>query len=161
MVDAWIPYGKTEVCARIPTRNFLGSIEPKQKNGVEDSRSEIERALNNPIGTKKLSDIAKAGDKVAIVVNDATRPTPSHLMLVPLLDELNKAGVNDSDVTLRLERTGDLGPSELRLPANSHVRIKVKLPESGDQPVLQYTAANLLIAPGEGLPVTLRLPVKP
>ncbi len=33
MVDAWIPYGKTEVCARIPTRNFLGYIEPKEKAG--------------------------------------------------------------------------------------------------------------------------------
>jgi len=100
MVDAWIPYGKTEVCARIPTRNFLGEIIPKQKSGVEDSRAEIERALNEPIGTKKLREIAKPGNKVAIVVNDATRPTPSHLMVVPLLDELNKAGVNDSEVTV-------------------------------------------------------------
>ena len=100
MVDAWIPYGKTEVCARIPTRNFLGEIIPKQKVGVEDSRAEIERALNEPIGTKKLREIAKPGNKVAIVVNDATRPTPSHLMVVPLLDELNKAGVNDSEVTV-------------------------------------------------------------
>jgi len=100
MVDAWIPYGKTEVCARIPTRNFLGEIEPKQKKGVEDSRAEIKRALNEPIGTKKLREISKAGDKVTIVVNDATRPTPSHLMIIPLLDELNKAGVNDSDVTI-------------------------------------------------------------
>jgi nickel-dependent lactate racemase len=41
MVDAWIPYGKTEVCARIPTRNFLGSIEPKEKEGVADARAEI------------------------------------------------------------------------------------------------------------------------
>ncbi|MEJ2244435.1 MAG: nickel-dependent lactate racemase, partial [Candidatus Bathyarchaeota archaeon] len=100
MVDAWIPYGKTEVCARIPTRNFLGEIIPKQKVGVEDSRAEIERALNEPIGTKKLREIAKPGNKVAIVVNDATRPTPSHLMVVPLLDELNKSGVNDSEVTV-------------------------------------------------------------
>ncbi|MCJ7614436.1 nickel-dependent lactate racemase [Candidatus Bathyarchaeota archaeon] len=100
MVDAWIPYGKTEVCARIPTRNFLGSIEPKEKLGVEDSRAEIERALSQPIGTERLSEIAKAGDKVAIVVDDATRATPSYLMIIPLLDELNKAGVKDEDVTV-------------------------------------------------------------
>lgn len=36
MVDVWIPYGKTEVCARIPTRNFLGAIEPEEKPGVAD-----------------------------------------------------------------------------------------------------------------------------
>jgi nickel-dependent lactate racemase len=100
MVDAWIPYGKTEVCARIPTRNFLGYIEPKEKPGVADSKAEIERALSQPIGTQRLSEIAKAGNKVAIVVDDATRATPSHMMIIPLLDELNKAGVKDEDVTV-------------------------------------------------------------
>lgn len=100
MVDAWISYGKTEVCARIPTRNFLGSIEPKEKAGVTDPKAEIERALGQPIGTQRLNEIAKAGDKVAIVVDDATRATPSYLMILPLLDELNKAGVKDEDVTV-------------------------------------------------------------
>jgi nickel-dependent lactate racemase len=100
MVDAWMAYGKTEVCARIPTRNFLGYIEPKENPGVEDPKAEIERALSQPIGTPKLSEIAKAGDKVAIVVDDRTRATPSHLMIVPLVDELNKAGVKDEDITV-------------------------------------------------------------
>jgi len=100
MVDVWLPYGKTEVCARIPTRNYLGSIEPKERTGVADPRAEIERALNEPIGTKKLREIAKAGDKVAIVVDDATRATPSYMMVPPLLDELNSAGVKDGDVTI-------------------------------------------------------------
>jgi len=100
MVDAWIPYGKTEVCARIPTRNFLGSIEPKEKEGVADPKAEIERALSQPIGTARLREMAKAGDKVAIVVDDATRATPSYLMILPLLDELNEAGVQDEDVTV-------------------------------------------------------------
>jgi nickel-dependent lactate racemase len=100
MVDVWLPYGKTEVCARIPTRNFLGTIKPKEKPGVADPRVEIERALNEPIGTKRLSEIAKAGDKAAIVVDDATRATPSYLMVPPILDELNNAGVNDEDITV-------------------------------------------------------------
>jgi len=100
MVDVWLPYGKTEVCARIPTRNYLGSIEPKERLGVADPKAEIERALNEPIGTKKLREIAKAGDKVAIVVDDATRATPSYLMVPLLLDELNRAGVKDEDVTV-------------------------------------------------------------
>ena len=100
MVDVWLPYGKTEVCARIPTRNYLGSIEPKERPKVADPRAEIERALNEPIGTKKLREIAKVGDKVVIVVDDATRATPSYLMVPPVLDELNSAGVKDEDVTI-------------------------------------------------------------
>jgi nickel-dependent lactate racemase len=100
VVDAWIPYGKTEICARIPTRNFLGNIEPKEKESVKDPKVEIERAINEPIGTKLLSELAKSGDKVAIVVNDHTRPTPSSLIVPPILAELNKAGVTDSDITI-------------------------------------------------------------
>jgi len=100
MVDIWLPYGKTEVCARIPTRNYLGNIEPKEKLGVKDVRAEIERALNEPIGTKRLSEIAKKDDKAVIVVDDQTRATPSYLIVPPILDELNKAGVKDEDTTI-------------------------------------------------------------
>jgi len=100
MVDVWLPYGKTEVCARISARNFLGTIEPKEKAGVKDPRAEVERALSEPIGTKRLSEIAKAGDRVAIVVDDMTRATPSHIIVPPVLDELNRAGVKDEDVTI-------------------------------------------------------------
>jgi nickel-dependent lactate racemase len=100
MVDVWLPYGKTEVCARIPAQNLLGSIEPKEKMGVPDARAEIERALREPITSKRLSEIVKPEHKVAIVVDDATRPAPSHIMVPPLLDELNSAGVKDENVTI-------------------------------------------------------------
>ncbi|MEM2971778.1 MAG: nickel-dependent lactate racemase [Candidatus Bathyarchaeia archaeon] len=100
MVDVWLPYGKTEVCVRIPTRNFLGVIEPKEKAGVLDARIEIERALKEPIASKRLGEIVKPESKVAIVVDDFTRPAPSRLMVPPLLDELNAAGVKDENITV-------------------------------------------------------------
>ena len=100
MVDVWLPYGKTEVCVRVPTRNFLGLIEPKEKLGVLDARAEVERALKEPIGSKRLSEIVRPEHKVAIVVDDATRPAPSHLMVPPILDELNMAGVKNENITI-------------------------------------------------------------
>ncbi len=100
MVDAWLPYGKSEVCVRIPTRNFLGSIEPEEKAGVPDPHSEILRALQEPLASKKLREIAKPDSIVAIVVNDDTRPTPSHLMVPPILEELNAAGSKDENITI-------------------------------------------------------------
>jgi nickel-dependent lactate racemase len=100
MVDVWVPYGKTEVCVRVPTQNFLGLIEPKEKPGVLDARAEIERALKEPVGSKKLSEIVKPEHKVALVVDDATRPAPSHLMVPPILDELNTAGVKNENITI-------------------------------------------------------------
>jgi nickel-dependent lactate racemase len=100
MVDVWLPYGKSDVCVRIPARNLLGSIEPKQVPTADDVKAEIERALNEPIGTKRLSEIAQPEYKIAIVVDDFTRSTPSQAMLLPVLAELNAAGVKDENVTV-------------------------------------------------------------
>jgi len=100
MVDVWLPYGKTDVCVRIPARNFLGSIMPKESVGAPDAKAEVERALSAPIGSKKLGEIAKPECKVAIVVDDATRHAPSDVMLLPVLAELNAAGVKDENVTV-------------------------------------------------------------
>jgi nickel-dependent lactate racemase len=100
MVDVWLPYGKTDVCVRVPARNLLGIIEPVERQGAPDGKAEVERALKEPIGSKRLSEIAKPESKVAIVVDDATRKAPSEMMLLPVLAELNAAGVKDENVTV-------------------------------------------------------------
>lgn len=102
MVDVWLPYGKTDVCVRVQARNLLGSIEPKEQPGCPDPKEEVERALKEPIpvGTKRLSEIALPESKVAIVVNDATRRTPTDVMLLPVLEELSMAGVKDENITI-------------------------------------------------------------
>jgi nickel-dependent lactate racemase len=102
MVDVWLPYGKTNVCVRVPARNLLGTIEPADREGAANANAEVERALKEPIpvGSRRLSEIAKPESKVAIVVDDATRKTPSQIMLLPVLAELNLAGVKDENVTV-------------------------------------------------------------
>ena len=102
MVDIWLPYGKTDVCVRVPARNLLGSIEAEERQGAADAKTEVERALKEPIpvGSKRLSEIATPESKVAIVVDDGTRKTPSEAMLLPVLAELNLAGVKDENITV-------------------------------------------------------------
>jgi nickel-dependent lactate racemase len=100
MVDVWLPYGKTDVCVRVPARNLLGTIEPKEQQAAADAKAEVERALKEPIGSKRLSEIVKPESKVAIVVDYVTRKAPSEVMLLPVLAELNAAGVKDENVTV-------------------------------------------------------------
>jgi len=100
MVDAWLPYGKSDVCVRVPTRNFLGSIEPKEKRGVTDAKAEIDRALKEPLGSKRLAEFVKPESKVAVVVDDVTRLAPSNVMVLSILDELIAAGMKDENVTV-------------------------------------------------------------
>ncbi len=100
MVDVWLPYGKTEVCARIPTRSFLGSIRPVEELGKPNVNAEIKRSVREPLGCKPLRDIVRPEHKVAIVMDDTTRPALSHLMIPSLLDELNDKGVQDQNITI-------------------------------------------------------------
>jgi len=100
MVDVWLPYGKTDICVRVPARNLLGTIEPTDRPGTTDPKAEVERALKEPINSKRLCEIAKPESKVAIVIDDATRKAPSETMMLPVLAELNSAGVKDENVTV-------------------------------------------------------------
>ena len=100
MVDVWLPYGKTDVCVRVPARNLLGTIEPREQPAAADAKAEVERALKDPIGSKRLSELVKPESKVAIVVDVATRKTPGEILLMPVLAELNAVGVRDENVTV-------------------------------------------------------------
>jgi nickel-dependent lactate racemase len=99
-VECWLPYSKTEVPVRVPDENLLGVIDSKETAAAPNAQEEVNRALENPLGTSKLEELLKPGEKVCIVVDDKTRPTPTHLMIRPLLDRLGRAGIGGSNVTV-------------------------------------------------------------
>ncbi len=110
-----LPYGTGEISVRIPEMNYLETIIPKFQPGVEDERGEILSALQHPIGTLPLREMARKGMKAVIVVNDVTRPTPTYKLLPPLLEELEAYGIPDRDIFI-LVATGthrDNRPDEL------------------------------------------------
>ncbi len=67
---------------------------------MADARAEIEKALKEPLGSRRLSEFAKSENKTVILVDDATRPAPSGLMVAPILDELTAAGIKDENITV-------------------------------------------------------------
>jgi lactate racemase len=97
-----IPYGKTELTLRIPEKNYVGTLTPTYHAGVDDEPAEVMRALKTPIGSETLGEIVKKakGKKTVVVVNDGTRPTATHKMLLPLMSELEACGIPDRDITL-------------------------------------------------------------
>jgi nickel-dependent lactate racemase len=66
---------------------------------VADVREEIERALDNPIGSPPIDVLAKPGMKVALLFDDGQRPTPAHLALPEIMNRLNGAGVSDEHIS--------------------------------------------------------------
>jgi hypothetical protein len=58
---------------------------------------------------------------------------------------------------MKLERTGDVGPSQLVLPAGTTTLVKLRVGGTTGPVELHYTATNFLIAPETGLPVVLEI----
>jgi nickel-dependent lactate racemase len=67
--------------------------------GVADPIAEIRRALDNPIGSPRIEEIARPGMDVVLLFDDVQRPTPAHLALPEIMNRLNRAGVSDERIT--------------------------------------------------------------
>lgn len=65
---------------------------------VKDPVAEIARALDHPIGSGKIEDLARPGMEVVLLFDDLQRPTPAHLVLPRIMDRLNKAGIRDERI---------------------------------------------------------------
>jgi len=66
------------------------------------SDNEIKEAILNPIGTPKLSELAKGKEKVVIVVDDMTRTTPVYKVLPFVFEELEKASIAKDQIIILL-----------------------------------------------------------
>jgi lactate racemase len=89
-----LPYGRTRLQVAVPGDALL----TRATDAVADERRAVMEALENPIGTAPLREIVRPGERVAVVVNDITRLTRTDLMLPPIVDVLNAAGIPDSDI---------------------------------------------------------------
>jgi nickel-dependent lactate racemase len=100
-MEVTLKYGKGTQTATIPDENYIGELSvAKDLPGAPDPYAEVMRSLREPNGTPPLREMVRGMGTVAIVVNDHTRKTPTRLILPPVLDELNAAGVPDSAVTV-------------------------------------------------------------
>ena len=93
-------YGKKEIKVNINKRNLLAILEPNHIKIDRMGIGEVRRALHQPIDSKRLKDIMKPKEKIAIITSDVTRPMPSSIVLPEILDELYLAGVNNEDITI-------------------------------------------------------------
>lgn len=93
-------FGDKEQEVRIPDKNIQEVLAPNQIVHGLSGDSEVQRALINPIGSQRLKEIVKPGEKIAIVTSDITRPMPTNIVMPLLLEELKQAGVDENDVTL-------------------------------------------------------------
>jgi nickel-dependent lactate racemase len=104
-----LPYGASSLKVDVPENARV--VIPAEMPGIPDERAEIRRALDHPIGTASLSQLARGKSDAVIVINDITRPVPSELMLEELLRDLSQAGIKEDNVTVVIA-TGNHRPND-------------------------------------------------
>jgi lactate racemase len=111
-MNYYLNYSGSRIDFSLPSGwNVLSSKDCAKAPLVEDTAKEVERALDSPIGTPPLEQLARPGMKIALLFDDIQRATPSHVAIPAILNRLNKAGVADERVTAICARGTHPSPS--------------------------------------------------
>jgi nickel-dependent lactate racemase len=95
-----LPYGHDRIQFGVSEARLLGVLTPRNVIGVEDAYSAVVEAIRNPVDGRDLVSYKGAGETVAIVTDDYTRPTPAGPICSAIMDELNSLGIDDTHITI-------------------------------------------------------------
>ena len=76
-----MPYGRSTVKVRIPGKNLAGCLEMNKVDPGKPELEILENALKQPEGGSSFKMFLKDAKDILIIVNDATRPTPTARVL--------------------------------------------------------------------------------
>ena len=106
-----LEYGRTGLDVELPDKSVVRTLAYKNAEPIADSARELADILANPIGTPPLSDLAKGRSSACILICDITRPVPNELILRPVLESLEQAGIPREKILI-LVATGLHRPNE-------------------------------------------------
>ena len=95
-----LEYGRSGLEVELPERHLVKSLQYTDLEPLADPLGAVELALDEPIGTAPLSELARGRRNACVVVSDVTRPVPNWLLLPPLLERLEKAGIARENILI-------------------------------------------------------------
>lgn len=169
MPELKFPYGREKLKLELPADRLKGTLLSKaHEYKTKKSESEIvKEAMDNPIESPKLRELAKGKEKIVIISSDHTRPVPSHITMPILLDEIERVN-SEAEITILVatgfhrasteeelrDKYGDRIVDDINIEMHdsrdqSQMVNLGKLPSGGEM-ILNKTAVNadLLIAEG-------------
>lgn len=150
-----LAYGHQQLHVSLPQDTLLAVVEPRRPGRTASETALIRSALEQPLGSPCLRELVRAGQQVAIITSDLTRPCPSDRLLPYLLEELAAAGVDDTGITvviaLGLHRA--MTREELEQTVGPKVYRRVKVINHNPQDVVRLGQTS------RGTPVEIFRPV--
>ena len=101
MTEISFPYGKKKMSYKFDESELAGVLTSSIENYKPDAKGEelVIKALEAPIGSERLSELAKDKKKIVIIASDHTRPVPSKVIMPAMLKEIRK-GNPEADITI-------------------------------------------------------------
>ena len=95
-----LDYGSRGLEIEVPEKNLVKILSMKPSSPISNPEMAIEQALQNPIGTEPLSDLARGKKTACVVICDITRPVPNAVLLPPILKILEQNGIERKNITI-------------------------------------------------------------
>lgn len=101
MKTVLFPYGKENIEYSFKDEELLGVLEsPINSYDPKKSGADlVKEAMENPVASPRLSELAKGKKNVVIIASDHTRPVPSMLIIPNMLKEIRE-GSPDAKITI-------------------------------------------------------------
>lgn len=119
-----LPYSLPALAAcRIPRGRLSAVYRMAEVAPAADLGGAILAALEHPIGTPRLAELARGKKRVVLLVDDVTRPTPAARILPVILDQLRRQGVAPGQISIvaALGSHRPMSEAELRAKVGAEV----------------------------------------
>lgn len=107
---ALLDYGRDGLEVELPDDNVVAVLNLKPAPPIPDAAAAVSAALANPIGAAPLPELARGRRDACIVVCDVTRPVPNPVLMPPIVETLEAAGIPRERITI-LIATGTHRPN--------------------------------------------------
>src|SRR3972149_2221093 len=83
-----------------PAWKMLSFADFEDSPGVDNIRDKTRMVLQNPIGAGPLAELVTEKDRVAVLIEDLTRPSPKKIILEAILELLDHRGIPDRQIVI-------------------------------------------------------------
>jgi len=92
-MEVELNYGRRKLPVALPDELQVTVVRKPSMPVLPDPSAAVQKALQEPVGTASLDQLARAARSATIAICDITRPVPNHLFLRPLIEILLRAGI--------------------------------------------------------------------
>ena len=101
MKEVLFPYGKEKLAYQFEDKELAGVLVShiEEYEPEADGAALVKAAMEAPVGSERLCEMAKGKKNIVIIASDHTRPVPSKIIMPAMLAEIRK-GSPDADITI-------------------------------------------------------------